>query len=87
MGFGIRWTPGRGRLRRGNFTSNTQYTMNESDISRILRGQAWERAKGELKSMLLTFYSTHNANEGQFDRLDAMVEELIKTVEDEGLHE
>lgn len=61
--------------------------MNEADISRILRGQAWERAKGELKSMLLTFYSTHNANEGQFDRLDSMVEEFTKSVEDDGLHE
>lgn len=61
--------------------------MNESDLSRMLRGQAWERAKGELRSMLCTFMSPQNATAGQFEELDARIENLITSVEADGLHE
>lgn len=53
----------------------------------MLRAQAWERAKGELNSMLHTFMSPENANEGQFDKFDEVLEIFIKDVEGNGLHE
>lgn len=62
-------------------------TVTESDLSRMLRNQAWERAKGELRSMLWTFQSPANASEGQFKKFDAALEAFIEKVEGGGLHE
>jgi hypothetical protein len=53
-----------------------------SALASILRAQAWERAKGELSSMLVTYYK-----DDRFDRIDAIVAEFVKTVDDEGLAE
>ena len=53
-------------------------------ITVVLRAQAWERAKGELKSMLQTFYPDHK-NTGQFDELSEAIEEFIVKIEDDGL--
>jgi hypothetical protein len=61
--------------------------MKPEDVSRMLRNQAWERAKGELKSMLWTFHGEANAREGQFDELDDRINAFVKGVEDDGLHE
>lgn len=61
--------------------------MNPEKLSRIMRGQAWERAKGELHSMLPTFYGKDNARDGQFDELDELISKFIKDVEDGGLCE
>lgn len=61
--------------------------MDETDISRILRSQAWERAKGELRSVLCTFHSPSDAREGQFDAFHEAMEAFIKLVEDDGLCE
>lgn len=61
--------------------------MDHTDVSRMLRSQAWERAKGELRSMLHTFHSPHDAREGQFEGLDKRIDEFIAKVEDDGLHE
>jgi hypothetical protein len=52
-------------------------------VIRTLRGQAWERAKGELNSMLGTFWD----DDGRFEKLDAAIKEFIKKVEDNGLQE
>lgn len=62
-------------------------TITESDLSRMLRNQAWERAKGELRSMIWTFHSPANASEGQFDKLDAKLKAFIADIEGEGLNE
>jgi len=61
--------------------------MDLSDISRVLRAQAWERAKGELRAMLHTYHSPHDAREGQFDKLDAEIDRFVKHVESESLFE
>lgn len=61
--------------------------MNESDISRILRQQAWERAKGELQAMLWTFHGTTNANDGQFEELEHRMSAFIESVESDALQE
>ena len=51
--------------------------MNEQ-ILEALRWQAWERAKGELRSMLNTFYGDQAA----FGLLSMRIENFIKVVED-----
>lgn len=59
----------------------------ENDILQSLRAMAWERAKGELKSMLQTFYPDYgNGGEvvyGKFNDLDECIKEFIEKVEDE----
>ncbi len=61
---------------------------------RILRKMAWQRAKGELLSMLETFWSADNATERdraeelkQFTEARAAIEALIARVEGDGLAE
>ena len=54
--------------------------------ARLARNMAWERAKGELKSMLHTFWGD-TAIEGQYDKFDAKLEEFVTDIEDNGLHE
>jgi hypothetical protein len=49
----------------------------------IMRLMAWERAKGELKSML----QTHVGDKEQFDRLSKAIKDFITDVEDNGKHE
>ena len=67
--------------------------MPDSRILQVLRQQAWERAKGELKSMLTTFYSegAHLSREDdektQISLLNNAIAKFIKDVEDYGLHE
>jgi hypothetical protein len=49
----------------------------------ILRYMAWERAKGELRSMLQTYVN----DQEKFDILKKTIERFIKDVEDNGKHE
>lgn len=49
----------------------------------VLRAQAWERAKGELRSVHATYY----CNRGKADRFDALLEKFIGAVELDCLHE
>lgn len=49
----------------------------------VMRLMAWERAKGELKSML----STHVCEEEQYYRLKKAIEEFIKDIEGGSKHE
>lgn len=52
---------------------------------------AWQRAKGELKSMLDTFYPEYTAKgqevESNFAELQEVINKFIKEVEDNGLHD
>lgn len=61
--------------------------MNETDISRTLRAQAWERAKGELRAMLHTYHSPADSEEGQFEAIDTKINKFIEETEEAGLHE
>ena len=62
-------------------------TTNSDDVLRALRGQAWERAKGELRAVGMTFFGLSNANEGQFDEFTSAVDRFIEHVESNGLAE
>ena len=55
----------------------------EDRVIRNLRNMAWERAKGELKSMLHTFWDKND----NFLILDQEIKKFIKKIEDDGLHE
>ena len=44
-----------------------------------LRWQAWERAKGELRSMLKTFFGEPE----QYSKMDGLVEKFIEDFENE----
>jgi hypothetical protein len=63
--------------------------ISSSAIAQILRTQAWERAKGELRSMLHTFYNVNSSGGfvDHFDELDKEVQSFIQRVEDNGLFE
>lgn len=61
--------------------------MTEDNILRALRGQAWERAKGELRAVAVTFFGEGSAAQGQFDHYNDMMEDFVKAVEDRGLAE
>lgn len=52
-------------------------------LAAIMRNMAWERAKGELESMRVTFYG----REEQYKELDKKIREFVKDVEDYGLQE
>ena len=56
--------------------------MDKND-RRILRMMAWERAKGELKSMLHTFYD----EEVDYAVLESTIDAFIDDVESNGKHE
>jgi len=62
--------------------SRAEFQANSHAVLTTLRAQAWERAKGELRSLLPTYYV-----DDRFQRIDSLIEEFIHTVEDEGLAE
>ena len=53
----------------------------EKQLQQMLRAQAWERAKGELKSMTHTFYNQKK----EFEPLNNAIQKFIKKIEFEGL--
>lgn len=55
----------------------------ENQLRQIMRLMAWERAKGELKSML----QTHVLEQDQYQSLRNVINEFIKDVENNGRHE
>lgn len=59
--------------------------MDESttQIISVMRAQAWERAKGELRAVLGSYYEARDT----FERMDALVAEFVERVEGEGLQE
>jgi hypothetical protein len=55
-----------------------------SDIGiRTMRAMAWERAKGELQSILVTFWGEQDS----FEQLTKEIDAFVKQVEDNGLAE
>ena len=55
-----------------------------SDDSRVritLRDMAWERAKGELYSMLCTFWGSEGENPKFFDEVKAAIDEFVEKIE------
>ncbi len=53
-----------------------------------LRAQAWERAKGELNSVLCTYYGSINKlDSDKYKSYSSKLEAFIKDVEDNGLTE
>ena len=54
----------------------------ESMDMKIMRRMAWERAKGELQSMLQTYWGNDN-----FLEFDVTVREFVKKVENNALQE
>ncbi|KKL62082.1 hypothetical protein LCGC14_2188800 [marine sediment metagenome] len=54
----------------------------ESMDMKIMRRMAWERAKGELQSMLQTYWGSDN-----FEEFDMAVKEFVNKVEDNALQE
>lgn len=61
--------------------------MTEENILRALRSQAWERAKGEMRSVMHTFFGVASARPGQFEEYSKVMAEFVHTVESEGLVE
>ena len=57
--------------------------MRESPELRTMRTMAWERAKGELRSMAQTFWEDGE----QFKRFKKELNDFIEIVEAKGLHE
>ena len=60
--------------------------ISNSQLMSALRTMAWERAKGELRSMLHTFYSGSDCGE-QFNLLRAEIDKFIGHIEDHALQE
>jgi hypothetical protein len=52
----------------------------------ILRAQAWERAKGELNSVLVTYYPDYSKSDAseEFEKADKLIRNFIRKFEDEG---
>jgi len=57
--------------------------MSDERILSTLRLQAWERAKGELNSMLQSYWGF----DGKFESMDEAVTDFIEKVESEGWQE
>ena len=60
--------------------------MNDERVIRTLRAQAWCRAKGELESILETYWDGHG-KDANFNRMKEEVDKFVKVVEDDGLAE
>ena len=58
----------------------------EESVIRIARNMAWERAKGELKSISASF-CPGTCEENQFEEFEVALNTFIRKVENEGLHE
>ena len=57
--------------------------MDEEMMVRIMRHMAWARAKGELDSMLNSYYGVNS----HYDAMKRVIKEFISTVEDYGYWE
>lgn len=55
-------------------------------LLRTLRSQSWERAKGELNSMLHTYYDGGLEPDSQFVLMESAIKNFISEVEDNDLH-
>lgn len=57
----------------------------ERKLLALQRSMAWERAKGELNSMLHTYYSI--ADGTKFEDFNKLLKEFVESVEENGLQE
>lgn len=53
--------------------------MSESRQLKAIRSMAWERAKGEMRSMLHTYYSEFDGD--KFERFRVAMDEFVSLVE------
>ncbi len=60
--------------------------VDNMDVIRTLRIQAWERAKGELESIIATFLSDPIEAE-KYEKFKKLKDSFVETVEGEGLQE
>ena len=66
--------------------------MSDDKILRVMRQQAWERAKGELFSMIHTFYPDYRdlnncKVKSNFKALSVAINDFVEKVEQDGLNE
>lgn len=56
---------------------------------RGLRNMAWERAKGEIRGMLQTYYTEDysSSQKSRYEKMNEAFDNFVKYVEDEGLNE
>lgn len=66
---------------RGSHLNTTE------DVIRLLRAQAWARAKGELESVRVTFFGTASSAPDQFAEFCEAADNFILDVENRGLAE
>lgn len=57
----------------------------DDKILRTLKNMAWERAKGELRSMLHTCYGWGEMD--TYENLQLEIDKFVKKVEDEGYND
>ncbi len=60
--------------------------MSESKEIRVMRMQAWCRAKGELDAVLHSYWGDQG-EDGSYQEMDKLTKQFIKAVEDNGLQE
>ena len=58
-------------------------THEETRTIAVIRNMAWDRAKGELNSMLQTIYG----DQDKFEELESAISEFVNLVEENGLQE
>ena len=56
-------------------------------ILRTMRAQSWFKIRGELTSILATFWDDKDGTDEQFKMLNTAITDFIKYVEDNGLQQ
>lgn len=59
--------------------------MSDSRILHAMRAMAWQRAKGEMASIMETYYA--DQDDDKYERFKESFEAFVKHVQDEGLAE
>lgn len=67
----------------GKDKTHTEVTMNESKELRTLRLMAWARAKGELESILSTYWDGDDL--GRYAAAYKLINEFTTAAEDDGV--
>lgn len=63
------------------------FDISNRDLAQSMRLAAWERAKGELRGLLHTYWPNYNSrnedtNEEEFKKINEMIEKFIEQVDD-----
>lgn len=59
--------------------------MSDHRMIHVVRAMAWQRAKGEMASMLETYYGDQDGD--KYERFKEALDSFVKHVQDEGLAE